>query len=166
MHDFLFSEFLNSFNNLSEDEKNAILLYQSRLFYFINEISSIDSYSVLQSKEIYACLKDKELFEKQFNEYKEIINNPHNLFFKMGIFQHISFDNLIEFIDSICNVIDTLVNIKNKIILDKEITLYRGVNIDNLDSLSLGKGKFISTSLDPDVALEFTSGGGIQFYLN
>lgn len=160
MKNDLYNTLLDDFKKLSEEEKNAIFIYQSRLFYFINEITSISNYQLLNSFEVYSFLKDKILFEKKFNEYKSIVNKSQNLFFKMGIFQSVSFETLDEFINSLLDVIKILEGLENKILLKEEVTLYRGINVEDKNSFSFCKGAFVSTSLSLDNALEFIEGPG------
>ena len=45
------------YKNLSEDEKNAILIYKSRLSYCINEITSILNFDSMTNSEILKNIK-------------------------------------------------------------------------------------------------------------
>ncbi len=166
MTKLIYQQLLNNFELLDKSEKEAIILYQSKLFYFINEISRIDNYQSLTAEEIFKNLSDPETFFKSFKEYKNIIDDIKNLFFKISIFKNVSFENIYLFINSILDLIEKLKSIQNKIILENDITVYRGINTNNYNNLI--KGEFLSTSLDLDTALQFIEGDkkSILFKLN
>ena len=53
-----YNRLVMKYKNLSEDEKNAILIYKSRLSYCINEITSIPNFDSMTNSEILKNIKD------------------------------------------------------------------------------------------------------------
>lgn len=80
-----YNRLVMKYKNLSEDEKNAILIYKSRLSYCINEITSIPNFDSMTNSEILKNIKDYDNFTRVYNEMKLILDNPLNMLFKYGI---------------------------------------------------------------------------------
>ena len=58
-----YERLVNEFNKLSSEERNACLIYKSKLSYLINEISSVPDFMNLNSNEIFMKINDKNKFE-------------------------------------------------------------------------------------------------------
>ena len=146
-----YNRLVMKYKNLSEDEKNAILIYKSRLSYCINEITSIPNFHSMTNSEILKNIKDYDNFTRVYNEMKLILDNPLNMLFKYGIFKNIDFTSELNFISSILYVYKILNNIN--IVTSSNMTLYRIVSSSNPKFLS--KGELVSTSLDIDNCEKF-----------
>lgn len=128
----IYENLLKQYEELTEEEKNTLLVYKSRLGRAINSLDNND-------------LEIKEIYEK----YKSLVENPENLFMKFSVFKDISFKSLEEFIESLIKVKEKLNEISKKIILTEDITVYRAFSISNEEELMpLSKANLVSTSLN------------------
>ena len=128
----IYENLLKQYETLTEEEKNTLLVYKSRLGRAINSLDNND-------------LEIKEIYEK----YKSLVENPENLFMKFSVFKDISFKSLEEFIESLIKVKEKLNEISKKIILTEDITVYRAFSISNEEELiPLSKANLVSTSLN------------------
>lgn len=128
----IYENLLKQYEELTEEEKNTLLVYKSRLGRAINSLDNND-------------LEIKEIYEK----YKSLVENPENLFMKFSVFKDISFKSLEEFIESLIKVKEKLNEISKKIILTEDITVYRAFSISNEEKLiPLSKANLVSTSLN------------------
>lgn len=146
MNKEVYEKLLLEYKKLDSKYQTAILIYKSRLFYFINEISSIDNFMNLNSKSIFDLLKDKKIFIDKFNKYASIINDINNIFIKNTIFQNIDFSNIYSFIDNIKNVYSLLCDIDIR--LDSNMKVYRVVSLNSNEINDISKGNLISTGLE------------------
>ncbi len=135
----LYEKLIDQYNNLDDIEKNALLVYKSRLGRAINSLNNNDQ----EVKDIY-------------EQYKKLLVNPKNLFIAYTVFKNISFDNLDSFKESL-KVVDKIVrNTTNKLILPEDITVYRVVSIKNDEKLNaISKSNLISTSLNINECSKF-----------
>lgn len=128
----IYEDLIKQYNELTEEEKNTLLVYKSRLGRAINSLDNND-------------LEIKEIYER----YKILLENPKNIFMKFSVFKDISFKSLEEFIESLIKVKEKLNEISKKIILSEDITVYRAFSIRNEEELiSLSKANLVSTSLN------------------
>lgn len=128
----IYENLLKQYEELTEEEKNTLLVYKSRLGRAINSLDNND-------------LEIKEIYER----YKNLVENPKNLFMKFSVFKDISFKSLEEFIESLIKVKEKLNEISKKIILTEDITVYRAFSISNEEELMpLSKANLVSTSLN------------------
>ena len=131
MYEYLKEEF----EKLSEEEKNALMIYKSRLGLAINDMNRID--------EIYYF-------------YKDIINDPKNIFLKMSVFKDIDFSNVISFSESLDHIYEIVKKATSKIVLKEDLTVYRMVSIKDDEELKdISKGTVISTSINIDTCSKF-----------
>ena len=128
----IYEDLIKQYEALTEEEKNTLLVYKSRLGRAINSLDNND-------------LEIKEIYEK----YKSLVENPKNIFMKFSVFKDISFKSLEEFIESLIKVKEKLNEISKKIILTEDITVYRAFSISNEEELMpLSKANLVSTSLN------------------
>lgn len=128
----IYEDLIKQYEALTEEEKNTLLVYKSRLGRAINSLDNND-------------LEIKEIYEK----YKSLVENPKNIFMKFSVFKDISFKSLEEFIESLIKVKEKLNEISKKIILTEDITVYRAFSISNEEELMpLSKAYLVSTSLN------------------
>lgn len=149
-----YQKLISQYKNLSEEKRNAILLYKSKLSYCINEISSVENFESLEPIEILNKIKNISEFLDIFEENKLVVYDSINIFMRLSIYKDINFENEIKFIESLRNIYFKLVNQNESIITAEDLTLYRAIPLDeNVKFIS--KGELISTSLDIDVCEEF-----------
>ena len=130
----IYEDLLKQYEELTEEEKNILLVYKSRLGRAINSLNNNDS----EIKEIY-------------KRYKFLVENHQNIFMKFSVSKDISFKSLEEFFESLLNVKEKLDKISSKIILSQDITVYRAFSIrDDEELISISKSNLVSTSLDID----------------
>lgn len=135
----IYQELIEQYNNLTDEEKNALLVYKSRLGLAINSLNN----NINEVKEIY-------------EQYKSLLNDPKNFFVKMTIFKNISFDNFKSFVDSLQQVEEKIIETSFKIKLPKGVTLYRAISIkEDIPLEQLTKSKIVSTSLNIDQCSKF-----------
>ena len=150
--EFVYEDLIRQYNLLEDEEKNSIIIYKSGLFFHINTLSTIDNFNKLSSKQIFDLLKDKDTFINKYVDYKNIIDSPNNVFLKYSLFKNVNFDNIKSFIESIKKIYETLDSLKNKIVLESDLIVYRGCSYDeNDDEYNLSKGNLISTSIDNSI---------------
>lgn len=161
-----YSNLLKKYEMLNDEEKKAITIYSSSLFYNINEISSIDNFENMTSIEILNELTDKEEFIKRMKNYKKYIDDPSNIFLKYLVFGKIDFNNIENFTTQMKDVYRTINQAKEKILLDEDLTVYRSCSYTEKE-YNISKGNLISTTLDPEVTKQFmfTNGKNNKLYV-
>lgn len=155
-----YENLLLQYEKLDDIEKNAILIYKSKLFVIINEISKIPSYKDLNANQITDKLYNKEECINIFNSYSKILNDLRNSFIKNTVFSNIRFDNFYNFIDDLKTVINILNNISFKINLEEDMVVYRSILVDKdrkFDFIN-DSPAFISTSIKVEDAETFLNG--------
>lgn len=141
----MYEELQKQYEQLELDDKNALLIYKSRLFMFINQIDLI-----LSSKEMLAK------YEEKYKDIKKIICAPENSFIRMSIFKDIDFETYEKFLISIQKIEQKLMSIKGKIKLKEDIKVYRATTIQDISQINnLNDKKLVSTSLDVEVTDSF-----------
>lgn len=128
----IYEDLKKQFQQLTEEEQNAFLIYKSKLGLAMNALHS-----------------NPKLVEEIYEEYNELLKNPKNLFMKISVFHSISFASLDEFRKSLERILSIMKEASKKIILKENITVYRAISIPKgEDFKELSKEDFISTSLD------------------
>ncbi len=138
------------FDNLTDYEKSIILIYKSYYSYAINNIDNIGDEETLKNI--------KDLYEY----YKEVLNKPENMFLSYT-FKPINNNSFNEFIESIRRISSDLNNLKGKITLPYDMTVYRCVSmLPDDDIYSVSKGNLISTSESLNKAEMFINRGSYR----
>ena len=75
----VYEDLLEQYNNLSEKEKNVLLVYKTKLSNAIND------------------LNNEKLINDLYERYTKILENPNNMFIKMSILKDIDFSSLDTF---------------------------------------------------------------------
>lgn len=151
----IYNKLIENYNNLSEVEKQCVLIYKSKLFYHINSISEINDFINISSLEILDNIENKEEFISRYEKYKEEVFKPQNIFLRYSIFNKIDFDNICCFIDSLKSVYKTIDNAKFKLTLPDELTVYRGCSYNQDNDYEISKSNLISTTIDPEQTANF-----------
>lgn len=152
----IYNDLLARYNNLSEDEKKAILIYKSSLYYHINEISKIEDFENKDAVCLYDEINDKTNFLNKYEEFKNVINCPQNMMFKLSAFNNIDFSNVYNFIESMKSIYSALFEARSKIRLNSDLIVYRGISIkDNQLINGVANSKLISTSIKVEDANDF-----------
>lgn len=133
-------DLIAQYNELSKEEKNALLIYKSRLGLLINDLDNNPD------------------FNYYYDRYKHIFSNFANSFIKMSVFYSIDFTSIDTFKKSIYQIKDILDIATSKIETDESLTLYRTIS-SNDEINGLSKGNIISTSLSFADSKKYSVGG-------
>lgn len=145
----MYEKLQRQYELLSLEDKNALLIYKSRLFDFINRIDLILSDSQI-----------KEEYKEKYEDFKKIINMPENSFIKYSIFSNIILKTYDSFLQSLKIIEQRIANIEC-IKLPSDTKLYRAVTLkNNNDITKISTSNLISTSLDIEVTDLFYTYGG------
>lgn len=143
----VYEELKNKFEDLSDEDKNALLIYKSRLGRAINSLD----------------IEEKEVVDV-YNKYKRLLSNPANMFMSFTVFKNVSFSSLDSFKESLINIKNKVLNIN--LTLDEDTTVYRAFSLsDDSEEELLSKSELISTSLDIDTCDDFLVAGNKRHYL-
>lgn len=138
----MYQQLKEQYEKLDIDEKNALLVYKSRLFKFINNIDLL--------------LSLKENYKEEYEEAKQLICSPENSFIRYSVFKDIDFNSYELFLISIKNIKQKLLNLKEKIKIKDDINVYRAVTLSSLDDIKkISEKELISTSIDVKVTDSF-----------
>ena len=102
----IYEDLIKQYEELTEEEKNTLLVYKSRLGRAINSLDNNN-------------LEIKEIYEK----YKSLVENPKNIFMKFSVFKDVSFTSLEDFKNSLTEIKEKIDEISSKIILPQDITV-------------------------------------------
>lgn len=140
----MYKELQKQYELLSLEDKNALLIYKSRLHDFINKIDLI-----LYNENI------KNEYKNKYEDFKEILNMPENTFIKYSIFNTINLKTYDLFLKSIKIVEKRIFEIRQiKLPLDTKV--YRAVTINDLNDINeIALSNLISTSLNIEVTDSF-----------
>ena len=132
------------YNNLSDDEKNALLVYKSRLGLLINDTNPD--------------------YEKYYYEMSKVLNNPINILIRNTVFKNIDLTDVDSFKTSIKKTKLTIEKVLAKTVIPESLRVYRIISTDdNIDGLS--KTNIISTSLSFAETIKFAvTGKNIDIY--
>ena len=154
----IYKDLLDQYQKLTDQEKNAIRVYKSKLFDFINKITVIDNFLNMSSEEIFKKIPDNNIFVKEYQDYKKIVEKPENFFVKHSVFNDIDFTDILSFIDSLKKNYQIMNKAKDKIVLKDDLLVYRGVSLEeNTKPNNIARGNIISTSINLDVVDQFIS---------
>ena len=143
----VYEELKNKFEDLSDEDKNVLLIYKSRLGRAINSLD----------------IEEKEVVDV-YNKYKRLLSNPANMFMSFTVFKDVSFSSLDSFKESLINIKNKVLNIN--LILDEDTTVYQAFSLsDDSEEELLLKSELISTSLDIDTCDDFLVAGNKRHYL-
>ena len=133
-------------NNLNDDEKYALILYNSFYRELFDMVQEIDNFNKLPISEVIGLLNITSSFLSIYDEcyikVKQLLNEEVNKKIKNTIFKNINFENKELFIKSIIDNINILININDKMKLKYNYKLY--FSTEDFDNL--GKEDFIHTS--------------------
>lgn len=132
----VYEDLLEQYSNLSEEEKNVLLVYKTKLSNAIND------------------LDNEKLINELYERYIKILDNPTNLFIKLSILKDIDFSSLDAFKISLESYHNKMNEVTNKLIINDEITVYRAFSVDE-ETNEISKDSIISTSLNIDTCLDF-----------
>ena len=134
------------FDNLTDEEKMALLVYKSKLGLLINDLDNNPNY------------------QEYYDYALKIKSNLMNMFVLNTYFKILDLSTLESFIDSIKKVKYILDNSLGKIKLSEDTEVYRAVS-SNEDINDISKSNIISTSLSFGQTLLFAqSGNNIDIY--
>lgn len=123
----IYNYLCKKFENLNEEDKKSLLVYKSALSYHINEISTISNIENKNAIQIFNELNNSNEFEQKFLDYKNILEQPENTFIKYSIFNCVSFDDILLFIESIRKIYFRIISIS--------IRYYYLINVNYIEVL-------------------------------
>lgn len=136
----MYEDLLNQYESLSNQEKNALLIYKSRLGILINDLDNNPD------------------FNKYYNFMINVLNNPVNAFIKISVFNSLDLTNIDTFTSSIYKVRDLVIEALNKMTINEKITVFRAVST-NSEINDISKSNIVSTSLSFSETLKFAMAG-------
>ena len=142
----MYQELIKQYNNLSDEEKNALLVYKTRLGLLINDLDNEPDWNYY------------------YDRYKHISESPQNILLQSLIFKSIDFTSIDTFKKSIYRIKDILDEATTKIVVPQDITVYRIVASDG-EIQGIAKSDFVSTSLSFAETVKYaTSGKNLNIY--
>ena len=149
LNDVATSLFVQYRDQLSDDEKTVLVLYNSKYRDLFDVILNVDDFDKLSSSELIAILNKKKGFSKiksQCYDYvKTRLDNPINSEIKNKYFNKINYLTYEEFIKSIVNLLVLLKNINNKLRLNSDINMY--FYLDSMMNVNNGKYMLLTNDL-------------------
>ena len=155
--------------NLTDEQKDALIVYNSPLFPLISEISNIEDFENMDNMELLRQIEESPNCSKiitMINSYCAMIKSDNvpkdkDSYYKLNNIVTKLFCEQTDLIGVLKKIIKTIQDIpQDAIVLPEDITVYRGFDSRYLrNPQQLAKGVFISTSLQPKIALSF---GGNQ----
>lgn len=147
--DKIYDDLIKQYNSLTDDEKRAVVIYKSKLYKIINLITSIDGFEFLSVNEIVERLPNLNGLRVMVSQFKEILNRPENMIVRFCCFNNINFDDFNLLIEYLRDVYFILNSTKDKIILNEDLIVYRGIAVDDFsEAKDMAMGNIISTSID------------------
>lgn len=147
----MYEDLVKQFNDkYTEEEKNLLFLYKSRIGVAIN------------------CLNEEEDKVYEIYEYyKEILQNPKNMFMSFTVFKNVSLTDFSSFKRSLRNITMEIEPLLSRLELESDMTVYRMVSKSTeSNSYFLAKQSIVSTSIDIDECLKFCiNDGNHEHYL-
>lgn len=147
----MYEDLVKQFNDkYTEEEKNLLFLYKSRIGVAIN------------------CLNDEEDKVYEIYEYyKEILQNPKNMFMSFTVFKDVSLTDFSSFKKSLRNITMEIEPLLSRLELESDMTVYRMVSKSKeSSSYFLAKQSIVSTSIDIDECFKFCiNDGNHEHYL-
>lgn len=135
----VYNDLVYQFEKLSDEEKNSLFIYKSKLGIAINGLS-----------------ENEEELEQIYNYYQKILSSPANLFMKMTVFKDLPLDSFEKFKDYISKIDSEVQKLSTKLSINDGVTVYRAVSIKENESLkSISKTNIISTSMDINECFKF-----------
>ena len=152
----IYNNLLEQYQNLTEDEKNALLVYKSKLGVVINEMSRIRDFEKIDSSFLTEIISTSDNVKSIYLMYKKYLDEPKNLFLKYSVFKDIDPSSMETFVVSLRNTYQTIQSCSDKIRLPKDIYLYRGVAVqDDKKKGQIALSNIVSSSMNPDVCEMF-----------
>lgn len=144
----VYKDLVRQYNMLSDEEKRAIIIYKSKLYRIINLITSIDGFEYLSSDEIIKRLPNVEYLKRMVLQFKNILNRGENMVVRFSYFNNVRLDDFNLLIDYLRDIYFILERAKDKIILNDDLIVYRGIAVDDFyDVKDVAKGNLVSTSI-------------------
>ena len=144
----IYHHLVKQYEHLDDEEKKAILIYKSKIFDFMNAITCVDHFEELSAAEIASRIPDLNKHLDKIEHFRKIVDLKENMMVKYTIFQGIHLDNPLQLIDDLKREYQILLQAKDKMMLQEDLVVYRGVSLEHLEDVSnLARGNIISTSI-------------------
>ncbi len=143
----IYQDLLIQYDNLSLAEKNAILVYKSKLYLLLNPMTKIPNFLDMPEEEILNRIGKEEAI-RVFNGFKGIVMLPKNLATRYTVFSSIDFTDIYTCLHSLKKTSLLLDQARGKITLPDKLTVYRGISSEEEELDDIALGKYLSTALD------------------
>lgn len=151
----VYNDLIMQYEQLTLEEKNAILVYKSQLYNILNSMSAIPNFLDIDEEKLLNQL-DKDYLIDLFEKYKKTVFLNKNLTTRYTIFSHIDFTNILTCMKSLKEIYKIIMQAKGKIKLKDKLTVYRGISLDTpYAPTNLSRGEIISTGLKLEDAFTF-----------
>lgn len=151
----VYNDLLRQYEQLSLEEKNAILIYKSKLYNLLNAMSSIPGFLDIDEEELLNQL-DKDSLIALFDDYKKVVFSSQNITTRYTIFTKVDFTNILTCMKSLKQVYRLIQQAKGKIVTKDKITVYRGICLETEDTpTQLARGDILSTGIKLEDAFKF-----------
>lgn len=143
-----YQHLIAQYQQLSVMEKQAILIYQSRLFNLINAITGIPNFENLTSQEIIQKLPNVDILKEEVEQFRKVLYLNENMIVRYSGFQLVNLNNFNILVDDLKKIYFILEEAKDKLILDRDLIVYRGISLEQKEDLvAMARGNIISTSI-------------------
>ncbi len=142
----IYADLLLQYEKLSLEEKNAILIYKSQLYLFLNPMTRIPNYLEMSEEELLERLPKEKLL-KEFQNLKRIVKMPKNYSIYYSVFSSIDFTDIYTCLRSLKKISILLDQARGKITLPDTLTVYRGISVEQDELSDIAFGKYLSTGL-------------------
>lgn len=155
---------LMQYKNLTEEEQKMLLVYKSRLFYIINEVTRVPGFEEMDNSEILKYI-DSIKCDKVLKKYQYYLSLKENLFIRMSLFNDITTLTLEEFIGKVKTIVNTLKETSGKMIIGYDTVVYRGVACERGKVDLVGNSSFISADLRLENTYPFLDNKGEEKHI-
>lgn len=143
----IYEDLILQYQKLTLEEKNAILVYKSRLYLILNPMTNIPGFLQMSEEDILNRLDSKKIMQI-FEEEKRIIFLPQNMVTRKIVFSSIDFSSIYTCIHSLKIIYLRLEQAHGKIILPDDLTVYRGISTSKgKNPIDICRSKILSTGL-------------------
>ena len=119
----VYNDLLRQYEELSLEEKNAILVYKSQLYNILNAMSSIPEFLDMDEEELLNKL-DRKYLEDIFEKYKRIVFLNKNITTRYTVFFNIDFTNILTCMKSLKQVYKLIQQTKRKYSKNSSLWVY------------------------------------------
>ncbi len=147
--------------NFTEQEKKALLIYNSTAFPIINLVGTIPDYEKMALEQIKTIVNSEIYLEK-----KEFVKSTINKIFEQSKYRENELNILLndfingDYIKYSISILKIISNIKEKIFLPCDLVVYREVTTKpNAKLAKISDSRLMSTTLNPNASFKYSGKG-------